>query len=75
MLPVVTRTVAEIKLEKNQSQWIRRAKLSVANTCKTIRLAFASPLHLLSLSFATKQMTLIHNHLCLLNGQIDIPEV
>ena len=35
----------------------------------------ASPVHLLSLSFALKQVKLIHNHLCFLTGQINIPEV
>ena len=38
-------------------------------------LAVASPVHLLSLSFAPKQVKLIHNRLRFLTGQIDIPEV
>ena len=37
-------------------------------------LGSASPLHLLSLSFVPKQVKLIHNDLCILNGQTDIPE-
>ena len=38
-------------------------------------LAFASLLHLLSLSFAPKPVKFIHNHLGFLNGQVDEPEV
>lgn len=33
------------------------------------------PVHLLLLSFTPKQVLLIHNHLCFLTGQIDIPEL
>ena len=80
MLPEVTRTLAEnTKLEKNRSIRIRREQLSVSTTCKHSLfggcLAFASPLHLLSFSFAPKQVKLTHNHLFFQNGQIDIPEV
>lgn len=39
----------------------------------TFCLAVTSPLHLLSLSLAPKQMKLIPNHLCFLTGQLDIP--
>ena len=66
MLPVVTRTIAD---HKTREESVRKDK------DKGGCLAFASPLHLLSLSFVPKQLELNHNHLRCLNGQIDIHEV
>ena len=78
MLPVVTGTLEEHKLESVRRDKERAVvcghhiqKYSLFGGC----LAFASPLHLLLLSFAPRQVKLIHRHLCFLNGQIDIPEV
>ena len=68
-------TNSDKNTRRNQSGRIRREQLSVATTCKIIPLAFASPLHLLSLSLAPWQVKLIHYHLWFLNGQLDIPWV
>ena len=74
MLPVVTRTLAE---HKTKEESVRKDKERAAICGHYMQnhflfvgcLAFASPLHLLSLSFAPKQVKLIHII------QIDIPEV
>lgn len=55
---------------------INRKQLFVATVHKTIPFyrgshAFASPLRLLSLSFAPEQVELIYNHLCLQNGHVN----
>lgn len=66
------------RTQQNQSGRLRRVQLSVATTWKISRFLLGSlvfPLHLLLLSSAAKQVKLIQNHLCCLNGQIDTPEV
>lgn len=58
------------RMEKNQSLGIRREQMSVTTTCKLVLFwgvvfVFASPVHLLSLSFAWKQLKLIHKGFCI----------
>ena len=76
MLQVVTRTLAEHRTrEESVRKDEERAAVyghqmqnhSLCGGC----LAVAS-IHLWSLSFAPKQLKMIHNHLFFLNGQIDI---
>lgn len=76
MLPVVTRKFAQDKTRVGSSRKDKKRVIvyghhhAIFGGC----LAFASPLHLL-LSFLPKQVKFTHNHVCLLNGQIDITEV
>lgn len=58
------------RMEKNQSLGIRREQMSVTTTCKLVLFwgvvfVFASPVHSLSLSFAWKQLKLIHKGFCI----------
>ena len=79
MLPVVTLATqnSNTKLDRNQSRSIGREQLSVATPCKTILfwwVVLLLPLHC-TCHFYFNQMVhvkLIHNHLCFLNGKIDI---
>ena len=54
-----------------REKWCDQIKLFIFGGC----LAVASPVHLLSRSFAPKQVKLIHNHVCFLTGQNNILEV
>ena len=75
MLPVVTSTVVEEESGRKDEERAtfcghQMQKYPLFGGC----LAFASPLHLLSLSFVFLYFHFIH-HLSFLNGQIYIPEV
>ena len=75
MLPEVTRTLAEHQTREESARNDKGRQLYLAISLKKTKqkrkktfawgfLAFASPLHLLSLLFATKQVKLICNDLC-----------
>ena len=79
MVPIVTLKLAEHNTREKSVRKDKEIvtvcghhmqKHSLLGDC----LAAASPLHPLSLSLAPKQVKLIHNHLCFLNGQIDITD-
>lgn len=75
-LQVPSRVTSRETITPPDYRSISRKQPFVATVHKTIPfyqgcLAFASPLRLLSLSFAPEQVELIYNHSCLQNGHVN----
>ncbi len=80
MLPLVARALEKCKTSQESARKDEEREIVCDHSLQNHFifggcLAVASPVHLLSLSFAPKQVKLITNGLYFLTEQIDIPEV